>query len=195
MSDNLSCQIYRVFIRATPEEIWEAITTPSFTTRYFHGAAIEVRGNRVTSHGPDGSTWVMPRSSRRTARTGSPTVGSPSTTPRWRRKPRAGSPGRSKSVTAASACCRSPTTSSRVRRRPRKVSRGPLDVRVERLKTLLETGQPLLQSESGAVIGVELQGCRAWLHRHACPHRLAPARERLDAPFIGERLDDPKASP
>jgi len=44
MSDNLSCQIYRVFIRATPEEIWEAITTPSFTTRYFHGAAIEVRG-------------------------------------------------------------------------------------------------------------------------------------------------------
>jgi uncharacterized protein YndB with AHSA1/START domain len=57
MSDNLSCQIYRVFIRATPEEIWEAITTPSFTTRYFHGAAIEVRGNRVTSHGPDGSTW------------------------------------------------------------------------------------------------------------------------------------------
>jgi len=34
-------QIYELFIRATPEKIWEAITRPEFTSRYFHGATIE----------------------------------------------------------------------------------------------------------------------------------------------------------
>jgi uncharacterized protein YndB with AHSA1/START domain len=35
-------QVYQVFIRATPEAIWEAIVTPEFTARYFHGATVEV---------------------------------------------------------------------------------------------------------------------------------------------------------
>ena len=30
-------QLYQLFIKATPEEIWQAITSPEFTTRYFHG--------------------------------------------------------------------------------------------------------------------------------------------------------------
>lgn len=34
-------QVYAVFIRATPEEVWEAITKPEFTTRYFYGSAID----------------------------------------------------------------------------------------------------------------------------------------------------------
>jgi len=34
-------QVYAVFIRATPEQIWDAITKPEFTTRYFHGTKIE----------------------------------------------------------------------------------------------------------------------------------------------------------
>jgi len=34
-------QVYSVFIRATPEQVWEAITTPEFTTRYFFGSAVE----------------------------------------------------------------------------------------------------------------------------------------------------------
>ena len=34
-------QVYCVFIRATPEQIWEAITKPEFTRRYFHGSNIE----------------------------------------------------------------------------------------------------------------------------------------------------------
>ena len=29
-------QVYQLFIKATPERIWEAITTPEFTARYFH---------------------------------------------------------------------------------------------------------------------------------------------------------------
>jgi uncharacterized protein YndB with AHSA1/START domain len=34
-------QVYQVFIKATPEAIWEAMTTPEFTSRYFHGVTIE----------------------------------------------------------------------------------------------------------------------------------------------------------
>ncbi len=34
-------QVYSVFIRATPERVWDAITKPEFTTRYFYGSAID----------------------------------------------------------------------------------------------------------------------------------------------------------
>lgn len=45
-------QIYSVFILATPEQIWEAITKPEFTEKYFHGATIAVRdGRRFSSIG------------------------------------------------------------------------------------------------------------------------------------------------
>jgi uncharacterized protein YndB with AHSA1/START domain len=39
-------QVYSVFILATPEQIWEAITKPEFTERYFHGVRIELRDGR-----------------------------------------------------------------------------------------------------------------------------------------------------
>jgi uncharacterized protein YndB with AHSA1/START domain len=38
---NLTTQVYQVFIKATPEQIWEAITTPEFTGRYFHGSLVD----------------------------------------------------------------------------------------------------------------------------------------------------------
>lgn len=50
-------QVYQLFIRATPEAIWEAITTPEFTMRYFHGARITVAPEHYHSLGPDGSVW------------------------------------------------------------------------------------------------------------------------------------------
>ena len=34
-------QVYQLFIKATPEAIWDAITKPEFTIRYYHGARIE----------------------------------------------------------------------------------------------------------------------------------------------------------
>jgi uncharacterized protein YndB with AHSA1/START domain len=34
-------QVYQVFIKATPEAIWDAITKPEFTQRYFYGSAID----------------------------------------------------------------------------------------------------------------------------------------------------------
>jgi uncharacterized protein YndB with AHSA1/START domain len=42
----LTTQVYSVFIRATPEQVWDAITKPEFTQQYFFGARIEVRGSR-----------------------------------------------------------------------------------------------------------------------------------------------------
>jgi uncharacterized protein YndB with AHSA1/START domain/DNA-binding transcriptional ArsR family regulator len=50
-------QVYQVFIKATPEQIWEAITKPEFTERYFYGARIENSPERHRSVGPDGSIW------------------------------------------------------------------------------------------------------------------------------------------
>ena len=50
-------QVYQLFIKATPERIWEAITTPEFTARYYHQARIEVTHERYLSHGPNGETW------------------------------------------------------------------------------------------------------------------------------------------
>jgi len=54
---DLATQVYQVFIKASPEKVWQAITTPDFTARYFHGARIEVSPERYVSHGPDGATW------------------------------------------------------------------------------------------------------------------------------------------
>jgi len=50
-------QVYQVFIRATPEAIWEAITRPEFTERYFYGARIENTAEAHRSHGPGGVLW------------------------------------------------------------------------------------------------------------------------------------------
>ena len=34
-------QVYQLFIKASPEQIWEAITKPEFTERYFYGSVID----------------------------------------------------------------------------------------------------------------------------------------------------------
>jgi uncharacterized protein YndB with AHSA1/START domain len=50
-------QVYNVFIKATPEQIWEGITSPDFTQQYFYGARIENRNGRRLAHGPNGEVW------------------------------------------------------------------------------------------------------------------------------------------
>lgn len=52
-------QVYQVFIRATPEQIWEAITKPEFTARYFYGSPVETSGEAgapIRHYAPDGTT-------------------------------------------------------------------------------------------------------------------------------------------
>jgi uncharacterized protein YndB with AHSA1/START domain len=40
MTQNIT-NVHQVFIRATPEEIWDAITKPEFTVKYFYGTRVE----------------------------------------------------------------------------------------------------------------------------------------------------------
>ncbi len=50
-------QVHRIVIKATPQQIWDAITLPEFTRRYFDGAAITVTSDAYSSIGPNGDTW------------------------------------------------------------------------------------------------------------------------------------------
>jgi uncharacterized protein YndB with AHSA1/START domain len=53
--------VFETYIRATPETIWQAITDPAFTTRYFHRTAIESAfepGSAVRYVLPDGADAV-----------------------------------------------------------------------------------------------------------------------------------------
>ena len=50
-------QVYNIIIKATPEAIWEAITKPEFTERYFYGARITVSPDHYSSLGPNGENW------------------------------------------------------------------------------------------------------------------------------------------
>jgi uncharacterized protein YndB with AHSA1/START domain len=49
-------QVYMTFIKATPERIWDAITKPEHTSRYFHGSHVEADlepGGKFWYHSPD----------------------------------------------------------------------------------------------------------------------------------------------
>ena len=48
-------QVYNIFIKASPEQVWEAITTPEFTERYFYGVRIEMTPERRRTWAYDGS--------------------------------------------------------------------------------------------------------------------------------------------
>ena len=50
-------QVYQVFIKATPEAIWEAINNPEFTQKYFYGARISTADGRRRALGPSGEVW------------------------------------------------------------------------------------------------------------------------------------------
>jgi uncharacterized protein YndB with AHSA1/START domain len=48
-------QVYQVFIKATPEAIWEAITKPDFTEKYFYGTRIDTTAERRLTQAHDDS--------------------------------------------------------------------------------------------------------------------------------------------
>jgi Activator of Hsp90 ATPase homolog 1-like protein len=118
-------QVYNLVIKATPEAIWEAITKPEFTERYFYGARIENRPDRHRSLGSDGSVWGDAPvyefdPPRRLVQ-----AGARSTTPSSPPRTRAASPGRSSPRRAATAWSPSPTTGSRAPPRPQRASPAP----------------------------------------------------------------------
>jgi uncharacterized protein YndB with AHSA1/START domain len=50
-------QVYQLFIKATPEQIWDAITNAETTPKYFHASRVELSDGRRRAFGPDGSLW------------------------------------------------------------------------------------------------------------------------------------------
>ena len=55
---SLPALVFEIEIRSTPERIWEAITSPDLTRRYFHDTAIRSdwrAGSKVVWENPDGT--------------------------------------------------------------------------------------------------------------------------------------------
>jgi uncharacterized protein YndB with AHSA1/START domain len=54
--------VYAIFISASPQQIWDAITKPEFTSRYFFGAIVKTTGevgSPINGYAPDGTTlWT-----------------------------------------------------------------------------------------------------------------------------------------
>ena len=52
--------IFQIYIRATPGQVWEAITETEFRRQYFYGSTIESSfepGAPLRSHSPEGELW------------------------------------------------------------------------------------------------------------------------------------------
>lgn len=53
--------VYTTYIAATPEKIWEALTTPEFSRKYFFGFAVDAElkiGGAFLVRAPDGSVHI-----------------------------------------------------------------------------------------------------------------------------------------
>ena len=50
-------QVYQLFIRATPEHVWNAITNGDLTTQYFYASRVEMGNGRRRAYGPNGELW------------------------------------------------------------------------------------------------------------------------------------------
>jgi uncharacterized protein YndB with AHSA1/START domain len=51
-------QVYQVFIKASPEQIWDAITKPEFTQKYFFGSHVTVSRDAYRSLNAEGADLV-----------------------------------------------------------------------------------------------------------------------------------------
>jgi uncharacterized protein YndB with AHSA1/START domain len=141
-------QVYCVFIRATPEQVWDAITKPEFTSRYFHGSVVDSSfepGAPFRSLAPNREdVWVdgvvreaePPRRLVHTWRSlyNPETATEPHSRVAWEIEPQEG--GVCKLTVVHDQLEGSPKTASNV-------AGGWMFV-LSSMKTLLETGQPLL---------------------------------------------------
>jgi uncharacterized protein YndB with AHSA1/START domain len=146
-------QVYQVFIRATPEQIWEAITTPEFTARYFYGSRVATTaaaGSAIKHYAPDGTTlWgddavLESEPPKRLVHTwralyDKELAVEPPSRVTWEIEPQPG--GVTKLTVIHDQLERSPKTA-------KNVSGGWMFI-ISGLKTLLETGQPLSARSEG----------------------------------------------
>jgi uncharacterized protein YndB with AHSA1/START domain len=59
MTTAQTTQVYSVFIRATPEQIWDAITKPEFTSKYFYGSHVNITPDRFRGTDGEGNDLVV----------------------------------------------------------------------------------------------------------------------------------------
>jgi uncharacterized protein YndB with AHSA1/START domain len=138
-------QVYAVFIRATPEQVWDAITKPEFTTKYFHGTKIESTFEPGTSYlSVAGSDTVVdgeilesdpPRTLKHTWRAlwNPETAAEPHSRVTWEIEPQEG--GVTKLTVTHDQLEAAPKTAESVA--------GGWEYVLSGLKTVLETGEPL----------------------------------------------------
>jgi uncharacterized protein YndB with AHSA1/START domain len=50
-------QVYQLFIKASPEKVWDALVNPETTPKYFFAGRVEIADGRRRAFGPDGSSW------------------------------------------------------------------------------------------------------------------------------------------
>jgi uncharacterized protein YndB with AHSA1/START domain len=145
----LATQVNQVFIKATPDQIWEAITKPEFTQKYFYGSRItidEKPGGAFVGRGGDGDTilaegevleYDRPRRLQHTwhALYDESTAGEPASRVTWELEPADG--GITKLTVVHDQLEASPKTAESVA--------GGWSYILSGLKTLLETGEPLTQ--------------------------------------------------
>ena len=142
-------QVYQLFIKATPERIWEAITKPELIARYFYGAmrrrpAVDGRPLARLDARSLAAAGATARSSSSTRRAGSCTAGGRSTTPScavedesrvtWEIEPQDG--GYSKLTVVHDRLEGAPKTAASVA--------GGWMLMLSGLKTLVETGEPIV---------------------------------------------------
>jgi uncharacterized protein YndB with AHSA1/START domain len=142
-------QVYRVFIRATAEQVWEAIIKPEFTTRYFFGSRIDstlepgspVRYHAADREGLDADGEVLecdpPRKLVHTWRTlwDPDMAGEPASRVTWEIEPTDG------------GICQVTVTHDHLERSPKTAQAiSGWTYILSGLKTLLETGEPMTRS-------------------------------------------------
>jgi uncharacterized protein YndB with AHSA1/START domain len=52
-------QVYSVFIKATPDQVWDAITKPEFTEKYFYGSRVTVTPAEYRGLNAEGGDLVV----------------------------------------------------------------------------------------------------------------------------------------
>jgi uncharacterized protein YndB with AHSA1/START domain len=52
-------QVYQLFIKASPEAIWDAITKPDFTEKYFYGSRVSVTAESYLGQDGSGNELVI----------------------------------------------------------------------------------------------------------------------------------------
>ena len=147
-------QVYQVFIKANPEQVWDAITRPEFTARYFFGSRVQTTGKtgapikHLAAHSDElwGDDAILesepPRRLVHTWRSlyDAEMAAEPASRITWEIEPQPG--GVSKLTVIHDQLERSPKTAAGV-------SGGWMFI-LSGLKTLLETGEPLAPRSMGA---------------------------------------------